>query len=366
MAGDATGAAPSPARLGLTPAGWIPSDPVSVEEPDAIAPRRGKVVGRVILLIVALVVLYLFAPTLGEVLSAWPRLAHLNLTWMIVAVGAEVASFVCVWWLLKQALRATGWFAVATSQLAGNALACVMPAGAAPGDRMLGALGIDAPAAASALTAATLLQLATLASIPVLGLLVSLTGGPLAHGLQEAAWIGFGAFVVLIGVGAVLVLSDRVVGDIGAVVQWTRNRIVRHRTPVRDLPSRLRAERDLVSQALGKRWPSAVLASVGKWAFDYFALLACLAAVGARPEPPLVLLAYAAAVVLGMIPITPGGLGFVEAGLTGALALAGVGAGDAVVATLSYRLVSFWLPLPAGLGGYAAFRYRQRSELKEA
>jgi uncharacterized protein (TIRG00374 family) len=343
---------------------------VGSAEPDLIGPRRSRVIRRVVLLIVALVVLYLFAPTLGEVFSAWPQLAHLNPPWMIVAVAAETASFTCVWWLLKQALRAPGWFAIATSQLAGNALSCIMPAGAAPGAalqyKMLGASGVDPTAAGSALTATALLQLATLSSIPVLGLLVSLTGRPLAPGLKAAAWLGLVAFVVLVGVGAVLVLSDRVVGDIGAVIQWARNRIGRHHPPIEGLPDRLRAERDLVSRALGKRWPSAVLASVGKWAFDYFALLACLAAVGARPEPTLILLAYAAAVVLGMIPITPGGLGFVEAGLTGALALAGVPAGAAVLATLSYRLVSFWLPLPAGLGAYAAFRYRQRSELKEA
>ena len=68
----------------------------------------------------------------------------------------------------------------------------------------------------------------------------------------------------------------------------------------------------------------------------------------------LVLLAYSASMVLAMIPITPGGLGFVEAGLTGLLALAGVNAGDAVLATLAYRMVSFWLPLPARRGRGAA------------
>jgi len=91
-----------------------------------------------------------------------------------------------------------------------------------------------------------------------------------------------------------------------------------------------------------------------------------LAAVGARPNPGLVLLAFAAGQVLAMIPITPGGLGFVEAGLTGVLALAGVSAGDAVLATLSYRLVSFWMPLPSGLVSYAIFRRRYRAELKAA
>jgi hypothetical protein len=42
------------------------------------------------------------------------------------------------------------------------------------------------------------------------------------------------------------------------------------------------------------------------------------------------------------------------------LALAGVGAAAAAVATLAYRLVSFWLPIPLGGVAYAAFRHRYR------
>jgi uncharacterized protein (TIRG00374 family) len=171
--------------------------------------------------------------------------------------------------------------------------------------------------------------------------------------------VGLGAFLLLVGIGAVLAVSDRAVESIGRFIQWARNGVVRHRPPIHGLPERLLDERRLVARALGERWRTALLASVGKWAFDYFALLACLAAVGAEPNPGLVLLAFAASAVLAMIPLTPGGLGFVEAGLTGVLALAGVSAGDAVVATLSYRLVSFWLPLPAGLGAYLLYRTRQ-------
>lgn len=43
-----------------------------------------------------------------------------------------------------------------------------------------------------------------------------------------------------------------------------------------------------------------------------------------------------------------GGLGFVEAGLTATLALA----------TLAYRLFSFWLPIPVGLAAALAHRHR--------
>jgi uncharacterized protein (TIRG00374 family) len=66
-----------------------------------------------------------------------------------------------------------------------------------------------------------------------------------------------------------------------------------------------------------------------------------------------VLLAFCGAQLLAQIPVTPGGLGFVEAGLTGMLALAGVSPSDAVLATFAYRLFSYWLPLPFGLGGLA-------------
>ena len=85
---------------------------------------------------------------------------------------------------------------------------------------------------------------------------------------------------------------------------------------------------------------------------------------GGRPRPLLygVLLAYCVAQILSWLPFTPGGLGFVEAGLTGTLVLAGVNAADAVVATLAYRLVSYWLPLPAGLVAWFVHRRRYGSE----
>ena len=70
------------------------------------------------------------------------------------------------------------------------------------------------------------------------------------------------------------------------------------------------------------------------------------------------LLAFVAASVLGLLPFTPGGLGFVEAGLAATLAVAGVPAGDALVATLVYRLLTFWLPIP--LGGVAVYVFRRR------
>jgi uncharacterized protein (TIRG00374 family) len=71
-----------------------------------------------------------------------------------------------------------------------------------------------------------------------------------------------------------------------------------------------------------------------------------------------VLLAYAAANIITLVPITPGGLGLVEAGLGSMLILAGVHGGDAFLATLAYRLASYWLPLLAGPLAYLLYRHR--------
>jgi uncharacterized protein (TIRG00374 family) len=325
---------------------------------------RRQIALRVVALLVSLVVLYLFLPTLGQLFDDWPRLRDLDPIWVGVAVVFEAVSFVCVWWLFALALRTGKWFAIATSQLAGNALSRVVPAGAAAGAttqyRMLAASGVDATAAGSALTASTLLQLATLAALPALGLIFTLGGQPIADSLRATAWVGLVAFVVLVGGCVLLAVSDRAVRVVGSSVQWLRNAMLRRRPPLTGFPARLREQRDEVRRALGSHWWEALLATVGNRAFDYFALLACLAAVGADPDPGLVLLAYATAAVLAMIPVTPGGLGFVEAGLSATLVLAGVSGADAVLATLAYRLVSFWFPIPVGLGAYLAFRVHHR------
>ena len=101
-----------------------------------------------------------------------------------------------------------------------------------------------------------------------------------------------------------------------------------------------------------------MLVAAGRSGLDFLTLYVALSGTGYHPSPAMVLLAYVAATVLTMVPITPGGLGFVEAGLVGTLVLAGVPTGAAALATLAYRLVSFWLPVPVGLPAWFAFRHR--------
>ena len=127
------------------------------------------------------------------------------------------------------------------------------------------------------------------------------------------------------------------------------------------LARRLVTERDRIREAFAGHWVPALSAAAGNRMFDVAALVASLLAVGADANPFLVLLAYVVSLALALVPITPGGLGFVEAGLTSLLVLAGASAQEAVVATLLYRLASFWLPIPLGLVAWGGWRARRRT-----
>jgi hypothetical protein len=64
-----------------------------------------------------------------------------------------------------------------------------------------------------------------------------------------------------------------------------------------------------------------------RWGTSASTIWRCCARSGRSelpPRPSLVLLAYTSAELLALVPFTPGGLGFVEAGLVGTLKLAGV------------------------------------------
>jgi uncharacterized protein (TIRG00374 family) len=328
----------------------------------------GTLAKRGVLLAITGVSLYLLAPALLEVFGAYDRLDEFNPLWWIAMVALQVGSYACMWGVQKIAMRAERWGPVITSQLASNAFGRVVPGGVAAAGAMQYAMlargGVPAAQAASGMTASSLLVFGILLALPLLALPAILFGAPVDPGLGRAALIGGVVFVLLVALGTASIIWDRPLVAIGRAAQAARNRLLRNRRPpLTGLPQRLLRERDEVRSVLGRHWWEALLLSAGRWVLDYLTLLAALTAVHADPRPSTVLLAFCAAQFLGTLPLTPGGLGFVEAGLTGTLVLAGVPAGAAVVATLAYRLVSFWLPIPAG--GVAALLHRRRYGVAE-
>lgn len=337
----------------------------AIEAPveEVVPASRWRIIGRLFVLLIAAVTLYGLAPSILAVFAEAPRLTEINPLWLIGVVGFEIGSFACVWWLTRIAIPGVSWYVAATSQLVSNAVSRIVPGGAAVGTavgwRMLSVSGVERTQAGAAIAATSFISNGVLFAIPLVAVAGSIFGAPVPHSLTVVAWGGAAVFVFLFGIAFVIVRFDRPLHFTGRVFERVARPIYR-RLKRSDLPTAegLVRHRDLVVSALGARWEQALAAAVGKWLLDYLALVAALYAVGAEPRLSLVLLAYGAGAVLGMIPITPGGLGFVEAGLTATLALAGIAGEQALLATLAYRIASYWLPLPAGLAAWVSFRHR--------
>ena len=306
--------------------------------------------------------LYVFLPSLLAVASSWRALEHVEWPFALLVLACEAASFVSLWELDRIALRTRAWFPVAAAQLSGNVAGRILPGGGATATAftvsMLRRVGIDSGEATAAFGTSSLLQLSTTLALPILALPAILAGAPVSHDLATAAYLGIAVLAALLGAATAAFLFDEPLERAGRAAQWLLNHTVRRRHPVSGLPQELITDRDFVRSTVGERWRAATLAAAGNTCFDYLALLCALHAVGASPRPSLVVLAYVAAELLALIPLTPGGLGFVEAGLVGTLTLAGVHPNDALTATLLYRLVAYWLPLPIGGIAYVLFRLR--------
>ncbi len=99
-----------------------------------------------------------------------------------------------------------------------------------------------------------------------------------------------------------------------------------------------------------------LLGALAWWGFDISVLWAMFHAFGSSPPFTVIWMAYFVGMLGNLLPL-PGGLGGVEGGMIGAFAAFGVDFNLSVLAVLSYRGISFWLPtLP---GGVAYFQLRR-------
>ena len=98
-----------------------------------------------------------------------------------------------------------------------------------------------------------------------------------------------------------------------------------------------------------------LLGAVAWWGFDISVLWAMFHAFGSPPPFPVIWMAYFLGMLGNLLPL-PGGLGGVEGGMIGAFAAFGVDFNLAVLAVLSYRAISFWLPTVPGAIAYFQLR----------
>jgi hypothetical protein len=100
------------------------------------------------------------------------------------------------------------------------------------------------------------------------------------------------------------------------------------------------------------------------WLLDAASLWCFVAAFGRLVNPVELFAAYGIANVAGALPITPAGLGVVDSLAPLLLVSFGVTRSVATLGVLGWRLVNFWLPIPAGAAAYVSLKVPRGAGLK--
>jgi putative heme transporter len=304
-------------------------------------------------------------PRIADYGDVWRVIRDLSWQQVMLLVGAtalNLATYAPPW---QAALPGLGFTRAFFMTQASTASTYIAPGGAAVGMAlsyaMLRRWGFRGSDVALAVAVTGVWNQFVMLGFPVIAIaLLTLTGGKNAL-LQTVAVIALVIFVIAAGAFAAG-LSFRGIarwlGDLAArVVSWGL-RLIRRR-PVTWTGESLVAFRNLAVALLGRRWHVITLATLAGQLTVFILFLACLRVLDVSAGEVSFIEAFAAwslVRLLGSLPITPGGIGIVEVGLTSALVGFGGANAEVVAAVLVYRTLTMVPTLVLGLVAAAVWR----------
>ena len=304
-------------------------------------------------------------PRIANYGDVWRVIRDLSWQQVMLLVGAtalNLATYAPPW---QAALPGLGFTRAFFMTQASTASTYIAPGGAAVGIAlsyaMLRRWGFRGSDVALAVAVTGVWNQFVLLGFPVIALaLLTLTGEQNAL-LQTVAVIALIIFVIAAGAftaGLSFRGIARWLGDLAARVVSRGLRLIR-RGPVKWTGESLVAFRNEAVALLGRRWHVITLATLAGQLTVFLLFLACLRVLDVSAGEVSLIEAFAAwslVRLLGSLPITPGGIGIVEVGLTSALVGFGGQNAEVVAAVLVYRTLTMVPTLVLGLVTAAVWR----------
>ncbi len=318
-------------------------------------------------LIVSAVALVLVGVAFGVVL---PRLANYGDVWRVVrgfswpwllalagATALNILTFGPPW---TTALPGLGFLQSLQLTQESTAVTLVVPGGAPLGMGvsygMLRSWGFGSADVGRAVALTGIWSQLSTFFFPIVGALAVAVEGKGGTSLRLVAIVGGGLFAAGVALFVAALWREGPARWLHAVASFVASaaRRLRRREPVawsREGFDRFRRE---TVALLRERWPSLTIATLANQLTGWLVLDLSLRASGIGLHDVSIADSFAAwsvARLITSLPLTPGGLGFVELGLTGLLVGFGASSAKAVAAVLAYRVLSIVPTLLLGLIG---------------
>jgi uncharacterized protein (TIRG00374 family) len=321
----------------------------------ATPPRRSVwriVISTAVTVAVLVVVFVGIFPKVADYSEAWSAIQQMPTSYVVALVGATVVNLVVYVWPLQAALPGLGYGPGFVVRQTSFAISNAVPAGGAVGlgvqYGMLDSYGFGAGAAASAIAIVSVFNVFATLVMPVLGVVALLASGVVEGTYLLMAAVGILAIGVAVVAFAVVLRSERGARTVGGWADRLVSPLMRRLAHGRsvDLTGRILDFRSSVVDVMRTRWvqvtASTLLLQLTSWAVLVLALRGLEAGTGdVRVTWNEALAAFSFARVASFIPITPGGLGTVDAALAALLTGYGATSSQALAADLVWRAATY-------------------------
>ncbi|MFL5953805.1 MAG: YbhN family protein [Gaiellaceae bacterium] len=291
----------------------------------------------------------------GDVWHVVQRLTWWQIAILLVATAINLATYALPWIVALPGLGFRRAFALTQ---ASTATTYIAPGGATVGVAFSYAIlrgwGFPAGAVSVAEAVTSIWNQFALLGFPVLALVLLGLLHESDPVLRVAAAVGLVLLLAAAGAFAAALSTPKVARAVGGLVTRAANWALRHlrRKPARFTPDSFVRFRDRAVGLLSRRWHMLTLATLAGQLSVFVLFLISLRVThvsAAQVNGVEAFGAWSLARLVGSVPITPGGIGVVEVGLT--TALVGFGGDDArvVAAVLLYRFLTIVPTLVVGL-----------------
>ena len=326
---------------------------------------KRRLIGGALSLVVIVGVFAFLLPRIADYGSVWGSLRQLGWRQVAALTVAELLNLSTFAPPYMAALPGLDYGRGTVISQASTASTYIAPGGAAVGMgvafAMLKGWGF-APAAIGLAVSLTGIwnQLFALGAPALAAVLITLQGETSAA-LQTAAVIGLALFVAAAGALAAAFATNRFARWVGDTAARVVSRVLAlfRRGPVAWGGESVVRFRLRAVGLLRRRWPFLTLATIAGQVTVFVVLVTCLRVVGVGGDQVSFSEAFAAwsfVRLIGSVPITPGGIGIVELGLTGMLVGFGGGRDGVVAAVLLYRVITVLPTLVLGLVSTALWK----------
>jgi len=343
--------------------------------------RKKQVIAGLVTLVVLVIVFALLLPKMGNYAEAWDAIKNMSVAQLGVLTFSVVFSIVVYVFPFQAALPGLHYGPAFMIRQTSFTISNAVPAGGAVGlgvqYGMLAQAGFSGASASSAIGITSVFNLMVTLALPVLGVLAMMFAGGAETKEVVGALGGLAAVVVMVGVFAAILRSDATAHKVGALLERLVAKVfgIVHKAPPTGITDQIVQFRESTVDVVSKRW-AWLTATNFLQQFAQFGVLMVALRITESGESTQVTVAaafaaFALARLAGFIPITPGGLGTVDAGLTGLLIAFGASKNDALAATLLWRAAS-WVPqVLLGMVTFLIWRARsgkikQQAEVRKA